>query len=298
MPMKPIKRGIKLWCWADSTNGYLCDFDVYTGKQPRGVQHGLGYTVVSNLCQHIRGKWYSVFFDNFFTSCKLIEDLYSHKIICCGTVRQGRKEFPPAQFDKDAIKNLPRGNIMWRMKGPILHVPWMDKKPVWVAGTVTPAPPASLPEVQGRARDGTLQAVTCLPIVSTYNKYMGGVDKNDQMKSYYQIPISGKKWWTRSLFDLIHRAIYNSLVLYNESPNHGRQSLKAFWLMLAKEMIGCFSTRRKRGRASLEQPQDRFVQRHFPSFVPVNESGKRMERRCTVIAQQTKKKEKNKLLLS
>ena len=62
MPMKPIKRGIKLWCPVDSTSGYLRDFDVYTGKQPGEVQHGLGYTVVSNLCQHIKGKWYSVFF--------------------------------------------------------------------------------------------------------------------------------------------------------------------------------------------------------------------------------------------
>ena len=32
MPMKPIKRGIKMWCRADSTNGYLCEFDIYTGK--------------------------------------------------------------------------------------------------------------------------------------------------------------------------------------------------------------------------------------------------------------------------
>ena len=124
-----------------------------------GVQHGLGYTVVSNLCQHIKGKWYCVFFDNFFTSCKLIEDLYSDKILCCGTVRQGQKEFPPVLFDKDTIKNLPHGDAMWRMKGPILHVLWMDKKAVWVAGTATSAPPAVLPEVQRRARDGTLQSV-------------------------------------------------------------------------------------------------------------------------------------------
>lgn len=81
---------------------------------------------------------------------------------------------------------------MWRIKGPILHVLWIDKKAVWVAGTIISAPPADLPEVQRRARDGTLHAVTCPTIiVSTYNKYMGGVDKNDQMKSYYQISVSG-----------------------------------------------------------------------------------------------------------
>ena len=47
MPMKPIKTGIKMWCRADSTNGYLCEFDIHTGKSPQGVQHGLGYSVVT-----------------------------------------------------------------------------------------------------------------------------------------------------------------------------------------------------------------------------------------------------------
>lgn len=60
IPMKPIKRGIKMWCRADSTNGYLCEFDIYTGKSPQGVQHGLGYSVVTKLCQHVQSHWYAI----------------------------------------------------------------------------------------------------------------------------------------------------------------------------------------------------------------------------------------------
>ena len=187
---------------------------------------------------------------------------------------------------------LRRGGALWRMKGPILHVLWMDKKAVWVAGTATSAPPADFPEVQRRARDGSLQPVTCPSIVSTYNKYMGGVDKNDQMKSYYQIPVSGKKWWTRLLFDLVARAIYNSLVLHNESPNHAKQSPKNFRLELAKDLIVDFSSRWKRGQASLEQSQGRYVDRHFPAYLPLNEKGKRMERRCTFCTDNKAKKTK------
>ena len=33
MPMKPIKRGIKVWVRADSRNGYFSQFEVYTGKR-------------------------------------------------------------------------------------------------------------------------------------------------------------------------------------------------------------------------------------------------------------------------
>ena len=32
MPLKPVKRGIKIWCRCDSSNGYLCQIDVYVGK--------------------------------------------------------------------------------------------------------------------------------------------------------------------------------------------------------------------------------------------------------------------------
>ena len=146
------------------------------------------------------------------------------------------------------------------------------------------------PSQSGGSREGA-RPVTCPPIVSTYNQYMGGVDKNDQMKSYYQISVTGKKWWTRLLFDLIDRAIYNSLVLHNESPNHRKKDLKTFQNELAKDLVDSFSSRRKRGRASLEQPQARFVERHFPACLPCNESGKRMERRCTVCtANKSKKK--------
>lgn len=75
MPLKPIKRGIKIWCRADSHAGYLCDFEVYSGKRKDGIENGLAYTVVTNLCKSIYGKWHKIFFDNFFTSYQLIEEL-------------------------------------------------------------------------------------------------------------------------------------------------------------------------------------------------------------------------------
>ena len=32
LPAKPTKRGIKVWCRADAHNGYLCEFQVHTGR--------------------------------------------------------------------------------------------------------------------------------------------------------------------------------------------------------------------------------------------------------------------------
>ena len=33
MPLKPVRRGIKVWALADSLNGFVSDFDGYTGKR-------------------------------------------------------------------------------------------------------------------------------------------------------------------------------------------------------------------------------------------------------------------------
>ena len=38
--------------------------------------------------------------------------------------------------------------------------------------------------VKRRKKDGEQQDVDCPLMISSYNKYMGGVDRNDQMKSY------------------------------------------------------------------------------------------------------------------
>ena len=35
LPMNPIKRGFKEWMRADSSNGFISDLDMYTGKDGR-----------------------------------------------------------------------------------------------------------------------------------------------------------------------------------------------------------------------------------------------------------------------
>ena len=35
LPMKPVKRGLKVWMWAEAENGYVSAFEVYTGKKKK-----------------------------------------------------------------------------------------------------------------------------------------------------------------------------------------------------------------------------------------------------------------------
>lgn len=93
VPLKPIRRGFKIWVRADSTNGYICDFSVYTGKE-ESVEKGLAAKVVKNLSQPLAGGNYHVFFDNFFSTVDLFDDLLEDGIYACGTFRRDRKGVP------------------------------------------------------------------------------------------------------------------------------------------------------------------------------------------------------------
>lgn len=57
MPLKPIKRGYKVWCLADSLTGYIQKFDIYTGKSDViDNNQGLGEKVVLKLTSSLKEK--------------------------------------------------------------------------------------------------------------------------------------------------------------------------------------------------------------------------------------------------
>ena len=95
MPLKPTKRGTKVWALADSHNGYFSRFEVYTGKKVNTVENNLGTRVVKTLTAELKGKGHHVFFDNF-TNERLLQDLLADDIYFCGTARKDQKGFPPA----------------------------------------------------------------------------------------------------------------------------------------------------------------------------------------------------------
>lgn len=102
MPGKPVKRGYKIWARSDASNGYLYQFDVYTGKKEDGsISEGLGYRVITNLTNGLHNTGpFLVVFDNFFTSVPLMETLISKNLYAIGTVRTDRKYLPQAMKKK------------------------------------------------------------------------------------------------------------------------------------------------------------------------------------------------------
>ena len=87
MPEKPIKRGIKVWMTCDSNTSFLSRLQVYLGRNSTGTEHRLDYNVVTNLTDNLHGSFRHIYFDNFFTSITLLQNLLSNDLYGCGTVR-------------------------------------------------------------------------------------------------------------------------------------------------------------------------------------------------------------------
>ncbi|KAL3223600.1 hypothetical protein MRX96_027275 [Rhipicephalus microplus] len=83
LPMKPIKRGYKVWCRADSRTGYLLQFQVYEGKNAsRPANQSLGEHVVLSLSENVKPGT-QLFFDNYFMCTRLMKTLAERGRPCC-----------------------------------------------------------------------------------------------------------------------------------------------------------------------------------------------------------------------
>ena len=67
-----------------------------------------------------------------------------------------------------------------------------------------------------RSAPSGLEIIRKPVMVDSYNQYMGGVDKADQLILYYGFPHHSTKWWKRVFFHMIDLAIVNANILYNQ----------------------------------------------------------------------------------
>ena len=95
MPKKPQKWGIKAWVLADTANGYVWYWKLYTGKEEDipASNIGLAHRVVKDFLDddRLRTKGYCVFMDNFYSSPDLFRNLQKEGFKACGALRSNRR---------------------------------------------------------------------------------------------------------------------------------------------------------------------------------------------------------------
>ena len=264
--MKPVKRGFKVWVRADAVTGYFSAFDVYIGRPSDGstTEVGLGERVVLELSEDLRGGHYKLYFDNYFTTCRLLDTLLSQQLYACGTTRAYRRDFP------ESLKqlSLKQGEHQFCQRGSLVASVWMDKKLVSTLSTL--AQPNTAHTVQRRQKDGSRIPVRCTEALVLYNQYMSGVDKGDQLRQYYRVRTKSRKNYKYIFWFLFDVAITNSYILSLFSPTCmpiSHQRLKVFRLQLAEQLVGMYNTRKHPGRprSAMTHPP--------PALPPPDENG-------------------------
>ncbi|KAJ8367959.1 hypothetical protein SKAU_G00079870 [Synaphobranchus kaupii] len=258
MKAKPTKWGFKLFVLSDACNGYTCDFNVYTGKQKSPTGKGLSHDAVINLLTPYLGTGYQVYFDNWYTSTALFQELHGMRFGACGTCRENRKGYPVTKVN-DMPRNAERGTVKWIRQGQMLYVKWMDTREVKMCSTFHMAFQGDTTVRNVRNTDGTWTSCRVpIPVsVREYNKFMGGVDLSDALLKYYRIRRKTMKWYKALLFHFIDVAVVNGFLLHKElAAQKQRRPLthKRFRELLVEQLVNFHPGRSAAASAPVSSP--------------------------------------------
>lgn len=251
LPKKPIKRGYKVWMLCDKS-GYCLKFEIYTGKTDENAKKeaSLGSRVVTKLMQGLEKKNHKLYFDNFFNSVQLMQDLKKKDIHAVGTVNVNRKFLPCFKSDKE----LKRGDFDWHTSDTKLSAfKWKDKRCVHILSNYHD--PECCTEVNRRERNGTIVKIPCPKALTDYNANMNGVDKFDQLLASYKIDRQSNKWWHRIFFYFLDACVINSYCIHKKmETNEPKMTAKNFRREIVNGLVASTLVSSKR-KASSNQVQ-------------------------------------------
>ena len=237
------------------------------------------HAVVMKLIEGLESKGHHVYMDNYYSSPTLFLDLDEKGFGACGTVSINRRGMPiewqkkenrTSKSTKETVKASPplkKGEIrMKKLNGNLKALQWKDKRIVTMISTIHDD---SVIHKSRRRRlaNGGQEEVMKPVMIEEYNRHMGGVDKADQLLSYYSFSHRTIKWWKRAAFHLIEVAVINSYILYKLSIQTGHhRALKEYIVELARQLVERGGHVASQSQLSVASPI-RLIDRHFPSKI-------------------------------
>ena len=164
-------------------------------------------------------------------------------------------------------------------------IQWRDKGVVSILTTIHNDDVVLVQRHSRFASHGREQVEKPLAVVK-YNQYMGGVDRTDQLLSYYEYSHRTIKWWKRAFFFLFDMAVVNAYLLY--LPD--KQSRLSHRITLAKELLESVGTSVDQNREQHQHgphlnprnPAARLQERHFPTTIGRTPADRPMQMDCHV----------------
>jgi Transposase IS4 len=194
-----------------------------------------------DMCRILRGMGATVNMDNYYMSPITAINLKDKGIFCRGTLRSSRKLVPKSiQFTSAETRDLPRGHCRYAVNTThnMIAVGWLDNKAVHF---ITTADTTAMQTVQRRIQNEKVN-VPAPEVVANYNKFMGGVDKHDKLRSTFALGKHHKfkKYYVKLMLFLFDIALTNSWIYYklkNKEKTKKAEARADFFLSLATELV-------------------------------------------------------------
>ena len=213
---KPIRFGYKIWALCGS-NGYPYHLQIYQGKEAGRPSQPLGSRVINDLVdvvlENSSPSFHRFYFDNFFSSYGLLDQLRTREVLATGTIRENRTSGAAALMQKIS-KKTDRGVYDYRSDGKVLTCKWSDNAVVCIASNHENVNPVSF--VRRRVRGASDQSVSQPKLIHSYNQGMGGVDMMDKLLGSYRPVIRGKKWYFPLFVNILNLSVAAAWRLYCE----------------------------------------------------------------------------------
>lgn len=218
-PNKPNPLGLKVFVLA-SPQGIVIDFEVYQGENTfpelRQQGFGLGEAVVLGLTTSLV-PGHELFFDRYFTTIKLDEELLARGFNAAGTIMRNRLPKDCVMEDEKTFMKKPRGSseVKYRDDKKLAVTRWMDNKPVLMLSTFLADGKTSLCERWSK-KNKKYENVTLPEVIKDYNSNMGGVDLMDRLLAVCPSRNRTKKWTIRCISHMVDVAIVNSYLQFKQ----------------------------------------------------------------------------------
>ncbi|CAG4974391.1 unnamed protein product [Colias eurytheme] len=218
-PNKPNPLGLKVFVLA-TPQGMVIDFEIYQGDttfpEIRQMGFGLGEAAILRLTEALV-PGHHIFFDRYFTTIKLCDELLNKGFHATGTIMRNRLPKNCMMEEDKIFMKKQRGycEIKTRADGKMAVTRWMDNKPVVMLSTRLSNTHADECERWSK-KNKVYERVRRPEVIKEYNENMGGVDLVDRMLAVCPSRNRTKKWTIRVISHMIDLAVANSYLQFKQ----------------------------------------------------------------------------------
>ncbi|KAF0722040.1 piggyBac transposable element-derived protein 4-like [Aphis craccivora] len=218
----------------DTNTGLVHRVLIYSGEGT-GTSEELSHTeyVVEKLMEGYYYKGHSIYMDNYYNSVKLAHYLLEKQTYCTGTLRANRKNNPKAINDKKFKKG--ETICQYTEKG-VGVVKWKDRRDVIAISSEHSHDLVNITNRRGIIKSKPLSIIK-------YNEYMSGIDRQDQMLSYYPCERKTLRWYKKLGIHFIQILLLNWYLLYNKNrcrlcSSKGVRKMTSFYCSMCEDEPG------------------------------------------------------------